>query len=1296
MAGFFLFLYDLFRKHRMAFFTAVTGLAVLAGYTGSQIGLEEDISKAMPADEKTERLNDVFRQSRFTDKLVVTLSLSDTAKEDPDLLALFADSLVSRLSERFKPEYIREITGITSDEMMREVYDSLYENIPLYLDETDYDRLEQQLTDSVIGRTLGKNYRALLSPASLALKAGILRDPLGLTPLVLKKLFSFQFDENFEMNNGYIYTKDKKHLLFFITPAASSRETARNSKLIGALDESITSLQNDFHHEVKADYFGAAAVAVSNALQIKKDIRFTVALSVALLMLYLGFYFRRISVLFIIFLPLLFGGLVSLAALALMKTTVSVIALGIGAILLGITIDYSLHVLSHFRDSGSARQVIRELAMPLIISCLITALDFLCLLFVKSEALQDLGLFAAISVFNAALVALTVLPQLMKAGKRTEKVVTAVPSTGLASRFFAYRFDKNRILIAVIVIFSVYSAFILDQVEFEADMMKMNFMDQHLQESENALNRFSHVSRKSVFLIATGKTLNDALHTSEQLLHPLDSLKNNLVVKQYSSATSLLLSDSMQEVKIGRWNNFWSEERKALLKQSLVQNGLRYKFKASAFEPFFQLLDKKFMPLDNEVHGKIKDNFLHDYIDQQPGQTTVVTLVKVDDEQKPVVYKSFENRDNLLILDKQYLTNRFVNVLKDDFALLANLSFFLVLLILILSYGRWELGLISFLPMIIAWIWILGIMVLTGIKFNIINIIISTFICGLGIDYSIFIMSGLLHEYKYGHAVLSSYKKSIFLSATTTILGVGAMIFARHPALHSIAILSVIGMLCVVLMAYTIEPLLFGPLVLNRKAKGKLPWTFLTLFLSFFAFAYFFVGCILLTVLGLIFPFLPMPMKNKKYIFHFILGTFTGSLIYVMINVRKKIINPNREQFKKPAVVIANHQSFLDILLLTMINPKMILLTNDWVYNSPFFGRVVKFADFYPVSKGFENSIDSLREKVSNGYSIVIWPEGTRSKTHRMGRFHKGAFFIAEQLQLDILPILLHGTGDTMSKGDDIMLKNGRLTLKYLDRITPSDTRFGNGYAERTKQVARYFKQEYARLRLERETPSYYRDRLVKNYIYKGPILEWYLRIKLRLEDHYALFHELAPRTGKITDIGCGYGFMTYMLGFLSEERKLTGIDYDEDKIAVANNCVAKSEQFTFVSGDVTNMPIEPADCFIISDVLHYFPKDKQQALVQKCLEQLNPGGTLIIRDGNASLKKRHRGTRLSEFFSTNIGFNKTGYRQLFFLAKEDLESYCRGFDVSRRVIDNTRFTSNIIFVAVKKNGQTGKHHGNL
>jgi 1-acyl-sn-glycerol-3-phosphate acyltransferase len=410
---------------------------------------------------------------------------------------------------------------------------------------------------------------------------------------------------------------------------------------------------------------------------------------------------------------------------------------------------------------------------------------------------------------------------------------------------------------------------------------------------------------------------------------------------------------------------------------------------------------------------------------------------------------------------------------------------------------------------------------------------------------------------------------------------------------------------------------------------------------------------------------------------------FSRLQIYLMFNIPKKVINPSEEDFSKPAVIIANHQSHIDLPLVMMLNPKLLILTNDWVWNNIFYGMVVKFADYYPVSNDVEKGMDLMKARVAEGYSILIFPEGTRSETGKIQRFHKGAFYLAEKLGIDILPIQIHGANDCMTKKENF-LKNGSITVSILPRISISDSSFGTSYQERTKSISRHFKAAYAKLILEQETVDYHKRKLVKNYIYKGPILEWYMRIKVKLEDNYRLFNSILPLSGKITDVGCGYGFLTHMLSFVSDQRTVIGIDYDEEKIEVAQHCISKKANSSFVAADVTKHAFEKSDAFVLSDILHYLTAEQQQTVIENCVANLNEKGMILIRDGNKDLAKRHWGTRYTEFFSTNFGFNKTQNKLAFLSGKELLESVSK-YNLAVEVIDNTKFTSNLIYVLRKK-----------
>ena len=117
--------------------------------------------------------------------------------------------------------------------------------------------------------------------------------------------------------------------------------------------------------------------------------------------------------------------------------------------------------------------------------------------------------------------------------------------------------------------------------------------------------------------------------------------------------------------------------------------------------------------------------------------------------------------------------------------------------------------------MSLSWFVVLGVMGMFGLQFNLINIVISTFIFGIGVDYSIFVMDGLLSKARSETEplLLTYHKTAIFFSAAVLIVGTGSLLFAQHPALASIGITTLIGMSTAVLIAYTLQPFLYHLMV---------------------------------------------------------------------------------------------------------------------------------------------------------------------------------------------------------------------------------------------------------------------------------------------------------------------------------------------------------------------------------------------------------------------------------------------------------------------------------------------------
>ena len=155
------------------------------------------------------------------------------------------------------------------------------------------------------------------------------------------------------------------------------------------------------------------------------------------------------------------------------------------------------------------------------------------------------------------------------------------------------------------------------------------------------------------------------------------------------------------------------------------------------------------------------------------------------------------------------------------------------------------------------------------------------------------------------------------------------------------------------------------------------------------------------------------------------------------------------------------------------------------------------------------------------------------------------------------------------------------------------------------------------------------------------------------------------------------------MLNLTGENRFITGVDYDPEKIEVAKNGFLKNNRIEFACADISTFPIDRYDAFLFSDVLHYLNEKDQESLLEKCFENLNPGGIILIRDADNDRIKKHRGTKMTEYLSTNVlGFNKTGKnKELFFTSLDQITRIVNDNHMSMEVIEEARHTSNLLII---------------
>lgn len=1187
MKTLFLNIYRYLRQHPVVLWGTLALLTLLCVLSALRINFVEDISSFLPNNKENERINYAYEHIGAANKIIVSISQTgknddeetndeetDSENIDYELICGAAD----RFAEVFQENAVEtcDDASQSSDqnksaetchtdslqyqvdqEKIDEITAFVVENMPYFLTEEDYERMDTMLNAEHISEQLA-NDKLLLSSPVATLRNIIQKDPLFFSANILQSLNNFRPDNGYHVEDGYIFNKKGNEAIIVITSPYPVSETKDNAKLIQKIKSTAHEVEEEFKHQVHVRSFGAAEVSITNAQQIKKDSFLAISLSLLLIVAILIYYYRNARSILLILLSTFAGGLFALGLIALIKNPVSLIAIGVASIIIGIAINYPIHFLSHFKRTDDKEQIIKDIVTPLLTGNITTVGAFISLMFISSTAMKDLGLFAALLLIGTILFVLIFLPHLL--GKHYPGKDRQLAFRPVAE----FRPERHILIMVAVVALTILFWHFSSRTSFDTNMHHINYMTNEQKEAFQQLLAESDTNTCTVYCIAEGNTLDEALEYNEKIFA---KTHGSMSIQQINGVGNFLPSTATQQKRIERWNQFWKDKKENFflnLDKAAAENG----FSTAAFQPCKDILDKDYEIHDNQYFSIIREELAANYISEEEGHCLVYNLLKVDKDDADKIELLFNGLDeHIFSFTDSSIASRLVEALSQDFDYVLFICGFIVFTFLLISFGRIEISLMAFMPLIIAWIWILGIMGITGIRFNIVNIILATFIFGMGDDYSIFVTEGLCYEYRFGRPMLSQFKNSIILSSSIMFIGIGMLIFAKHPAMKSLAEVTVVGMFSVVLMAYIIPPFIFKWLTQKKGKPRKQPVTLIDFLRTFGVLIVYVTGSLFLSISAFFMLTIGGKTKKHKEHYHQLLQNTMRYVAWWMPQVSYRVDNPNGEDFSKPAIIVCNHQSHFDLIYTLMLSPKIIAITNEWAWNFPLYKGILRGADFLPVTNGIEQNISRLKELTDQGYSILIFPEGTRSIDCSILRFHQGAFHLANELGLDILPMVVHGIGQYFPKGE-FMARSGKVSISIEERITPDNEcyRKGKESLETARLMRKYYKQRYAEICEKEEDINYFKDIVLHNYIYKSRDVEKECCRQLKNSDKLQQFMQTMPESGKLLIKHCGQGEWALMLALIKKKWQIDAYDEDIDKLDTARHCTGVPDNLRYMT----------------------------------------------------------------------------------------------------------------------------------
>lgn len=199
---------------------------------------------------------------------------------------------------------------------------------------------------------------------------------------------------------------------------------------------------------------------------------------------------------------------------------------------------------------------------------------------------------------------------------------------------------------------------------------------------------------------------------------------------------------------------------------------------------------------------------------------------------------------------------------------------------------------------------------------------------------------------------------------------------------------------------------------------------------------------LLATILGIaLAPFLlittmALPVSTVDRVVRQAIRVYGWVLIRVVPFMAPVVLEDHSGGFEQPVIFIPNHNSSADPFLFGMLPMENAFVTS-WPFKIPFYSFFMHLAGYINSTKGWKHVQKRGKKLLKSGCSLIIWPEGHRSRTGRLGRFKKGAFQLALATGRPIVPVCIIGSQQLLPPGN-ILLTPSRIKIILLPKINPT------------------------------------------------------------------------------------------------------------------------------------------------------------------------------------------------------------------------------------------------------------------
>ncbi|MFH0944947.1 MAG: MMPL family transporter, partial [Planctomycetota bacterium] len=708
--------YRALRRHRMGALVTCALLLALLVWSARGLSWREDVLELLPdSDPVVQRYRTLLELFRPTEFLYLDVGPSSLEEPVPvaDLLQV-ADRLAALLEDALHSDtpLIARLVYRRGPEQVMEALDFLVAHRASLFSEEDRERLVGSLEPAAIRETLS-GWKKLLTESPAPFLASVLAaDPLHFNQGLSRQLSGLQEGGAVTVHEGRLFSADLQHVLLIARPRHKSTDSAHARELLAFLDQALPEAEREAPGgNVKIAYLAGHRFSVENADLIQSDLRRVLTFSFLGIALLAFLAFRRPLFALLVLLPAAFGAAFAVGLARWLVPEISAISIGCGSMLVGVSVDYGVHLLFHNDRNPRAGPgaVLSRLIRPLLLGAATTVAAFLGLQASVMPGFRQLGWVAVFGIAGAAGFAILILPLLLpETGPRKEPRPPLLLLTEFVPAWFRLaRSARPALLLSLLVLTGAGMAGLL-RTGFDGDYRNLNGASAETQRDLGTLLHSFGETLDSTSIAVSAGSEEEALQENERVRAELEQLRREGMIAGYRSLALLLPSAALQQRNRERWEGLWTKERIETLRRDLASAGQELRMRAEAFEPLLQSLPGEMPPLHPaDFRPGILSDLLETHLARAAGRHLLLTGVRraPDGTFERVVERLEAVAPDLLVADGQSFMAHLVQVIYSEMATVGWVGLALILVPLLIGLRRPSRIAPVLLPPLVSLVW---------------------------------------------------------------------------------------------------------------------------------------------------------------------------------------------------------------------------------------------------------------------------------------------------------------------------------------------------------------------------------------------------------------------------------------------------------------------------------------------------------------------------------------------------------------------------------------------------------------